>query len=63
MVLEKKGGDMTEGLKRIGLEKAIAVLRTELINSIVASRGEGLRFEVDKIMLEFHIEAERNFGS
>jgi hypothetical protein len=50
---------MTEP-KRIGLQEAIAALRTELIESIVASQGERLRFEVGQITMEFQIEVERS---
>lgn len=50
---------MTEP-KRIGLQEAIAALRSELIESIVASQGEGLRFEVGEIMMEFQIELEHS---
>jgi Trypsin-co-occurring domain 2 len=48
------------GMERIGLQDAIAALRGELIDSIVASQGEGLRFEVGEIMMEFQIEVERS---
>ncbi len=50
---------MTEP-KRIGLQEAIAALRAELIESIVASQGERLRFEVGEITMEFQIEVERS---
>ncbi|MFP4008863.1 MAG: trypco2 family protein, partial [Spirulinaceae cyanobacterium] len=50
---------MTE-LKRIGLQDAIAALRAELIQSITASQGEKLRFEVGEITMEFQIELERS---
>ena len=46
--------------KRIGLQEAITALRTELIESIVASQGERLRFEVGEITMEFQIEVERS---
>lgn len=46
--------------KRIGLQEEIAALRTELIESIVASQGERLRFEVGEITMEFQIEVERS---
>lgn len=46
--------------KRIGLQEAIAALRGELIESVVASHGERLRFEVGEIMMEFQIEVERS---
>lgn len=45
--------------KRIGLQEAIAALRAELIESVVASKGERLRFEVGEITMEFQIEVER----
>jgi len=50
---------MTEH-KRIGLKEAIAALRSELIESTLASRGKGLRFEVGEIKMEFQIEVERS---
>lgn len=46
--------------KRIGLQEAIAALRAELIESVVASHGERLRFEVGEITMEFQIEVERS---
>jgi hypothetical protein len=46
--------------KRIGLQEAIAALRAELIESVVASQGEQLRFEVGEITMEFQIEVERS---
>jgi hypothetical protein len=47
-------------LGRIGLQEAIAALRTELIESVIASQGERLRFEVGEITMEFQIEVERS---
>lgn len=46
--------------RRIGLQEAIAALRAELIESVVASQGERLRFEVGEITMEFQIEVERS---
>lgn len=46
-------------MKRIGLREAIAALRAELTDSILASKEEELRFEVGEINLEFHVEVER----
>ncbi|MBE7385147.1 MAG: hypothetical protein F6J95_027535 [Leptolyngbya sp. SIO1E4] len=46
--------------KRIGLQETIAALRAELIESVIASQGERLRFEVGEIMMEFQIEVERS---
>lgn len=46
--------------KRIGLQEAIAALRAELIESVIASQGERLRFEVGEITMEFQIEVERS---
>lgn len=46
--------------KRIGIQEAIAALREELIESVIASQGEQLRFEVGEIMMEFQIELERS---
>ncbi len=46
--------------KRIGLQEAIAALRTELIEAVMASQGEKLRFEVGEITMEFQIEVERS---
>lgn len=46
--------------KRVGLQEAIAALRAELIESVVASQGELLRFEVGEITMEFQIEVERS---
>ena len=48
------------GLERIGLQEAIASLRAELIESVNASHGERLRFEVGEITMEFQIEVERS---
>ena len=45
---------------RIGLQEAIAALRSELIESVVASQQERLRFEVGEITMEFQIEVERS---
>lgn len=50
---------MTEPM-RIGLQEAIAALRSELIESVVASYAEQLRFEVGQITMEFQIEVERS---
>jgi hypothetical protein len=47
-------------LNRIELKDSIAALRKELTESIIASQGEGLRFEVGEVMLEFHVEVERS---
>lgn len=47
-------------LEKIGLQEAIAALRTELIESVVASQRERLRFEVGEISMEFQIEMERS---
>ncbi len=46
--------------KRVGLQEAIAALRAELIESVVASQGERLRFEVGEVTMEFQIEVERS---
>lgn len=46
--------------RRIGLQEAIAALRTELIESVIASQGERIRFEVGEITMEFQIEVERS---
>jgi hypothetical protein len=46
--------------KRIGLQEAISALRAELIESVVASQGERLRFEIGQITMEFQIEVERS---
>lgn len=51
---------VNDGVGRIGLEETIAALRQELIASIVASQGEGLRFEVGEVTMEFHVEVERS---
>jgi len=51
---------MPDIAKRIGLEDAISALRQELIESIVAAQGEGLRFEVGEVKIEFQIEVERS---
>jgi Trypsin-co-occurring domain 2 len=50
---------MTEP-QRIGLQEAIAALRAELIESVMASQGKSLRFEVGEIKMEFQIEMERS---
>ncbi len=47
-------------MPQIELKEAIATLRQELVESIVASRGEALRFEVGEISLEFQVEIERS---
>ncbi len=49
--------------KRIGLQEAISALRAELIESVVASQGERLRFEVGQITMEFQIEVERSIDA
>ena len=46
--------------KRIGLKETITALRAELIESVVASQGERLRFAVGEITMEFQIEVERS---
>lgn len=46
--------------RRIGLQEAIAALRGELVDSIVAAQSERLRFEVGEITMEFHVEVERS---
>lgn len=46
--------------RRIGLQEAIAALRTELVESVLAAKGERLRFEVGEITMEFQIEVERS---
>lgn len=46
-------------LGRIGLQDAISALRTELIQSVLASKNEPLRFEVGEITMEFQVEVER----
>ena len=51
---------MSEGVRRIGLEEAIAALRQELIASVISSQREALRFEVGEITMEFHVEVERS---
>ena len=50
---------MTEP-RRIGLQEAIEALRVELIESVIASQGERLRFEMGEITMEFQIEMERS---
>ena len=47
-------------MERIGLKEAIAALRKELSESILASVNEKLRFEVGEITLEIQVEVERN---
>jgi hypothetical protein len=47
-------------MPRIELKDSIAALRQEIIESIAASQGEGLRFEVGQIMMEFNVEVERS---
>ncbi len=51
------------GLERIGLKEAIAALREELIESVIASQGERLRFEVGEITMEFQVEVERSIDA
>jgi hypothetical protein len=50
---------MTE-LGRIGLQEAVAALRSELIESMKAVQGEQLLFEVGEMTMEFQVEAERS---
>ena len=47
---------MVGSIGRIGLQETIAALRKELIETIIASQSEELRFEVGEITMEFHIE-------
>jgi len=47
-------------MNRIELKDSIAALRKELIESILAAQGEGLRFEVGEVTMEFHVEVERS---
>lgn len=47
-------------MDRIGLQEAIAALRGELIESIIAAQAEKLQFEVGEITMEFHVEVERS---
>lgn len=47
-------------MERIGLREAIAALRGELIESIVAAQGERLRFEVGEVVMEFQVEVEQS---
>ena len=47
-------------VERIGLKDAIVALREELIASVIASKGERIRFEVGEITMEFQIEVERS---
>ena len=51
---------MGKPVGRIGLQEALAALREDLIESIVASQTEGLRFEVGEITMEFHVAVERS---
>jgi len=50
-------------MNRIELKDSIAALRKELIESILAAQGEGLRFEVGEVTMEFHVEVERSVES
>jgi len=45
---------------RIDLKTAIAALRAELIDSILASQNEPLRFEVGEITMQFQLEIEQS---
>ena len=47
-------------MTRIALKDSIAALRKELVESIMAAQGEGLRFEVGEVMMEFHVEIEQD---
>lgn len=47
-------------MEQIGLKEAISALCQELIESIISSQGERLRFEVGEVMMEFHVEVERS---
>lgn len=53
---------MEKSTERIGLKEAIAALRSDLTESIIASQTEGLRFEVGEITMEFHVAVERTTG-
>jgi len=46
-------------MQRIGLKEALAALRQELGESILAAAHEWLRFEVGEITLQFQVEVER----
>ena len=47
-------------MNRIELKDSISALRKELIESMMASQGESLRFEVGEVTMEFHVEVERS---
>jgi len=46
-------------MEPIGLREAVEALRAELSDSITASAGEQLKFEVGEMELEFEFEIER----
>ena len=46
-------------MEPIGLKEALAMLRTELSQSILAAADEDLGFEVGQITLEFQVVVER----
>ena len=46
-------------MQRIGLKEALAALRQELSEAILAAADESLRFRVDEITLQFQMEVER----
>lgn len=46
-------------MQRIGLQEALAVLRQELSEAILAAAHEPLRFRIDEITLQFQVEVER----
>jgi hypothetical protein len=47
-------------MKPIGIREAVAALRAELSESIAASAGEQIRFEVGEMQIEFQVEIERS---
>src|SRR5262249_43683374 len=46
-------------MERIGLKDAIAALREELSEAVLAAANEKLRFQVGEISMEFKVEVER----
>ena len=50
-------------IKKIGLKETLEALRTELSESILASEGKQIRFEVGQIELEFQVAIEKSQGA
>jgi hypothetical protein len=58
---EHKGicAKVEKSMERIGLREAVAAVRVELSESILAAAGEDLRFQVGDLKLDFQVEIAR----